>query len=377
MVKPMSICLNMIVKNETPVLDRLIKSVKDVIDYYVIVDTGSTDGTPEFIKKRMREYGVDGEVISEPWVNFSVNRNSALQHACARRNSGWLLFIDADEELQHQASDFYRRLQPGITYCLRKRNQDISYALPNLIDISANRWQWQGAVHEYLEHLEGSGTREVIEDAWIYFYPGEGARSRDFTAEQKFLRDAALLEEELKKNPADARSQFYLAQSYRDAGHYESAYRHYCKRAAMPGWVEETFFAQLQSGYMAEQLNLPYATVMEAYQKAYEFRPSRAESLHALAFYCRQKEQFNLACLFAKRGLEIPYSNDTLFVNPAVYQWRLLDEYAVSAYWAGHYQESRGACEEIFRREAVGVAKLSPQDSQRIRENLNFALGKL
>lgn len=44
------ICLNMIVKNETPVLGRLFASVKDIISYYVIVDTGSTDGTPDFIK---------------------------------------------------------------------------------------------------------------------------------------------------------------------------------------------------------------------------------------------------------------------------------------------------------------------------------------
>lgn len=367
----------MIVKNETPVLDRLIKSVKDVIDYYVIVDTGSTDGTPEFIKNRMNRYGIDGEVIVEPWVNFAVNRNQALQHACTRRNSGWLLFIDADEELQHTAPAFYRRLQPGVTYCLHKRIQDICYALPNLIDISENRWQWQGAVHEYLEHVEGTGIREVIEDTWIQVYQGEGTRSRGYTEEQKFLRDAALLEEEVQKNPADARSRFYLAQSYRDAGRYELAYRNYCKRAAMPGWVEETFMAQLQAGHMAANLNLPCATVLEAYQKAYELRPTRAESLHALALYCRQHEQFNLACLFAKRGLEIVYPNDILFVNPAVYHWQLLDELAVSAYWAGHYQESKAACEEIFRREADGIIKLSSQDSRRVRDNFDFAQAKL
>lgn len=367
----------MIVKNETPVLGRLIDSVKEVIDYYVIVDTGSTDGTPEFIKERMGRYGIDGEVMIAPWVNFAVNRNQALEYACARRSSGWLLFIDADEELRHTDPVFYQQMQPGVTYCLRKRNQDMCYALPNLIDISANRWQWRGVVHEYLEHLAGTGVREVIEDAWICFYPGEGARSQGVTAEQKFLRDAALLEAELEKNPADGRSQFYLAQSYRDAGHHELAYRHYCERAAMPGWVEETFVAQVQAGHMAVTLKLPYATVMEAYQKAYELRPTRAESLHALALYCRQQGQFNLACLFARRGLEIPYPSDILFVNADIYHWRLWDELAVSAYWVGQYQESKAACEEIFRRDADGIISLSPQDRQRVLDNVNFALAKL
>ena len=51
-----TICLNMIVKNETKNIKRLFKSLYDEIDYYVIHDTGSTDGTPEFIKKMMNSY---------------------------------------------------------------------------------------------------------------------------------------------------------------------------------------------------------------------------------------------------------------------------------------------------------------------------------
>ena len=38
-----NICLNMIVRNETGVLGRCFASLKDFIDYYVIVDTGSIE----------------------------------------------------------------------------------------------------------------------------------------------------------------------------------------------------------------------------------------------------------------------------------------------------------------------------------------------
>ena len=41
----------MIVKNETKNLEKLFKSIHEVVDYYVIHDTGSTDGTPELIKE--------------------------------------------------------------------------------------------------------------------------------------------------------------------------------------------------------------------------------------------------------------------------------------------------------------------------------------
>src|SRR5690606_28033249 len=57
-----NICLNMIVKNETSVLPRLFRSLKDYIDYYVIVDTGSTDRTIALIAEEMARYNIDGEV---------------------------------------------------------------------------------------------------------------------------------------------------------------------------------------------------------------------------------------------------------------------------------------------------------------------------
>ena len=40
-----TICLNMIVRNEAPVIRRCLDSVMPIIDSWVIVDTGSTDGT--------------------------------------------------------------------------------------------------------------------------------------------------------------------------------------------------------------------------------------------------------------------------------------------------------------------------------------------
>ena len=43
------ICLNMIVKNESKIIVRLLKSVLRFIDYFVIIDTGSEDDTIQTI----------------------------------------------------------------------------------------------------------------------------------------------------------------------------------------------------------------------------------------------------------------------------------------------------------------------------------------
>ena len=49
MARPTTLCLCMIVKNEAPVIRRCLDSVRSLIDYWVIVDTGSTDGTQDIV----------------------------------------------------------------------------------------------------------------------------------------------------------------------------------------------------------------------------------------------------------------------------------------------------------------------------------------
>ena len=51
-----TLCLNMIVKNESKIITRLFDSVISIIDCYCICDTGSTDNTVELIKTYFDDY---------------------------------------------------------------------------------------------------------------------------------------------------------------------------------------------------------------------------------------------------------------------------------------------------------------------------------
>ncbi len=371
-----NICLNMIVKNETAVLPRLFQSIKDYIDYYVIVDTGSTDDTVELIKREMSGYGIFGEVHRRPWVNFGVNRQQALELAVRANRADWLLFIDADEELGVSDPKFYEKFEPGVTYDIEKHHSGTRYAVPHLVNIRDSKWKWEGPVHNYLLHVEGSKQRKLLRDVWIIYHSGQGAKSHGVTQEEKFLRDARLLEEDLKLNPDSARSQFYLGQSYKHAGHLEKAYEAYKKRVSMDGWIEETFMAQVELGRVACSLAMPEDVVVREYLAAYELRPSRAEPLHDLARYFREKKAYGKAYLFAKVGADTPRPNDYLFVSQEIYDWRLLDELGVSAYWVGRYAESKAACEELLRRVQRGLVIPEPE-VKRVTENLAFAVAKV
>ena len=375
-MKP-EICLNMIVKNETPVLGRLFDSVKDIITYYIIADTDSTDGTPEFIRKEMKRHGIPGEVLHHTWVNYGFNRNQALQHVYAKQRQGWVLFIDADEELACSDPLFHTKLEPGITYRLQKHHGSLRYSLSNLVDISRTRWEWKGVVHEYLEHIDGPVAYQELDSAWIIYHAGEGVRSRGVSDAEKYLADAALLKAECKKNPKDARSKFYLAQSYDNAGRSEQALRHYQQRAAMPGWDQENFVAQLRAARLCVQFKKFGDKAVRAFLKAHEMRPTRAEPLHDLAAYYRNRKQFVQAYEYAKKAAAIPLPGDTLFVEKDIYDWRILDEIAVAAYWTGRYHEARKACETLLARQERGEIRLNRATVQRIQDNLNFALKKI
>jgi len=57
-----TICLNMIVKNESLIITRLFDSVVNIIDTYCICDTGSTDDTINIIEKYFNDKSIKGKI---------------------------------------------------------------------------------------------------------------------------------------------------------------------------------------------------------------------------------------------------------------------------------------------------------------------------
>jgi glycosyltransferase involved in cell wall biosynthesis len=359
-----SVCLNMIVKNETGVLERCLDSVRPFIQSWVIVDTGSTDGTQDLIRRELA--GIPGELHERPWRNFGENRSEALE--LAKGKADYLLIIDADEELEVPAGFVLPELTAD-QYMLvhRRKHSELAWDLGTLVKAS-RPWRYTGVVHEVIVCDEPYTTEPLRGPVvWGYFDSARNAPG----AVAKYANDARVLEAALVDDPENARYVFYLAQSYRDAEMIPKAIEAYERRATMGGWDEEVFYSLYQIAVLGDRLGVERPLVVYAYLRAYEFRPRRAEPLRALAAHFRNTSDWSQAELFARAAAAIPRPDDLLFVEDSVYSWHALDELAIAAYWLGKREEA-----QALNRRLLSEGKLPAGERERVEKNLAFAIGE-
>lgn len=370
-MKTIGLC--MIVKNEAHVIERCLDSVKRLLDYVLIVDTGSDDGTPQVINNWLKSNNLPGEVVIEPWKNFAYNRTFALKKLREKEDIDYALMIDADEILVFEddfdTSNFKNTLHAEI-YDIITNMGGFTYNRPTLTS-NKRQSRYEGVVHEFLSFEDGAGSRDTARG--FYNKPiQDSARNR---SANKFLKDAELLEEALSTDISDwfrSRYTFYLAQSYRDGGKIDKALEKYLLRAEQGFWNEEVYMSLYSAGNIMKSLNHSKEKVIQTYLKAYESAPNRAEALHAAIQFCRINGMNQQGYIIGKHAINLTYPENSLFAEKWVYDFALLDEFSIVAYWAGHFEESKIACERL-----LSEGKIPQGYIDRVKGNLQFALNKL
>ncbi|HEY3887236.1 MAG TPA: glycosyltransferase, partial [Caulobacteraceae bacterium] len=352
-----SICLVMIVKDEAAVVGEALASLAPHVADYVVVDTGSSDGTQALITGDMAARGVGGQVFDRPWRDFGWNRSEALALAREHSASDYLWMFDADDllegrpELGRLSADGYQlRIGPDFEYW---RTQLFRRDLP---------WKFVGVLHEYPSCDDREPELGRIEGDYWVVSRRLGSRSRD---PDKYAKDAAILEAALEAEPDNARHAFYLAQSWYDAGRFDKALEAYTRRVGMPGWPEETFYARYRQAACLHQLGRPLDEVLEAYEACFRAFPHRAEPLVRAATLARGAERFAEAYVLARRAVRVPRPGpNALFVDALDYEFRALDEQAISAFYCGFPEEAFELCTELLDHRA-----LPDSDRPRIETN--------
>lgn len=329
----MSVCLCMIVRDEAAIIQRCLESCRQVIDTWVIIDTGSTDGTQDIIGGFMLDADIPGELIERPWVDFGTNRSELME--AARGKADWLLLLDADHTIEHADMAYVHTLNGADSYML-KHDGDLTYWIKRLVR-GDRKWWYVGSTHEYITTDPEPPEVQERTDALVIKEHYDGGRRAE-----KFERDLKLLMADDQDEP---RVVFYLANTLRDLGHTKKAIAQYRRRAEMGGWQEEVFYSLLEAGRLGDDVKGLF--------EAWSYRPTRAEPLYELAWRFRRDKLWSAAFLVAERGLGVPLSADTLFVHRWMYDWGLEFEYSIAAWWAGYPDLAAESNERLLANPAL------------------------
>lgn len=378
MNKSKTLGISMIVLNESKIILNCLESIVDYIDYWVINDTGSTDGTPDIIQRFFDERNKPGKLIYSKWVNFSHNRNIALEEA--RKHTDYVLLLDADFVVHVNDVDFKNKLFAS-GYLIRYLG-GLDYKQILLIN-SKPEWKYHKVTHEYIDTYPQLPVE--ITELLNIDHKGNGSNRHD-----KFDRDISLILPELEINPDDIRYWFYLAQSYKDGKYYDDAIRCYEKRTTYPNWDEEVFYSYYQIGICKKRRGDDFYSYFGDFIKAWNVRPHRIEPLYQIMDSCvnyfdsnnntesndkNSTERVLLGYQIGMMANNYKYPiYDLLFIEKPLYDWMYLDLLSICAFRSKKYKESYDIIDRIIRENKYHESQkerfeINHTNLKRIKEN--------
>lgn len=233
-----SISVAMIVKDEAADLPACISNLRPLVDEICIVDTGSSDGTPELAQ------ALADRCTRIPWPNdFSVARNASI----ALCSGEWVYIADADERLDPAQRELLRdhtRAVETSAYRVMTRNYTRNEEISDFQSIPADDphaqgfpgWypsykvrlfprrstiRFSGEVHELVEpSLAAAGVRIVNSPLTVHHYP-ERKSLEQLRAKQANYIKLGLAK--IDAFPTDAKAYAEVGHQYSDMGDYVKA----------------------------------------------------------------------------------------------------------------------------------------------------------
>jgi glycosyltransferase involved in cell wall biosynthesis len=365
--------LVMMVKNEHARIEVSLDSVNDIVDCFIILDTGSEDNTVEIIKnyctKNNKLLHLIQQKFSAEDFNFSTARNVLLDFADDK--SDYLLLLDCNDELRGGADlrkfvNSYTGLSTAFHICQEWWNGQSLDKYFNIRLVKSNHlWRYNGAIHEYIMSPEAETQKDAVSRVAGFTLYQDRTKDDDKSF-KRFNRDEKILNKEYQiylddyiKDPSkkiSTRNLFYYGQTCMCLGKNEKAYKLYKERSEQEGFTEERYHAYFRCGELSKLLEHDWEETMTWYIKAYEystkvFDSPRAEPLFRLAEHYRDK-CWDLCYMYLRRCCEVVYpDNAILFVDRRVYdysRWHLL---GIVGFYAKQIEMGKIGCLKAIQSE--------------------------
>ncbi len=356
--KPLLVVISM-VKNEQPVMEKTLKPFFDAgLQHYLILDTGSTDGTVQTVCDLFKKYKIThGYIEEKPFVDFATSRNHALD--CAEK-----LFPGAVFFLMIDAEWYVHNVAGLIQFCKQHENDPSAACLVKRIypDLSATdytNWLFKahkgiryiGAIHEYINY--NGNAIKVADDIFIEMHLSGAGNQRTSC---RLYRDIDILLQEYKKNPQDLRTISLLGQTYACLGNDKKALYWYGKRCRKNDHSEENHLAHYGLGLIYRKLG-NWSKALPFFWKAFALRPQRIEALVNIATYFLQIQDYYSAYVILKHASSVPVpSQELLLIMPEMYHFTRYFLLAQAAEQVGEYEVARNALMKILEHDPSNVA---------------------
>lgn len=338
-------------KNESKGIKRMLESCLPYVDYYVMQDNGSTDGSTEIAKQFLLDNKLSGEIYfcEEGWKGFGWNRDHLIQYCqSVEHGCDWILKMDCDEVLE---------VDPDFDWSPLDNLSTQAFHIPAVSGTSIyyRAWMYNAKLpwrfnHDPCHETVYCDIEGVKENFQTYDLPPKFRQigfneGESWSDPLKFVLHALVLEEKMMREGNMLENMYhfwYIGKSYFDAmhstgfplkGEHQSEY---ARRAifyyeqfiqhSLKTWSGEPnemcYVSELFKGdtyrYLAQ-----YDDAIESYKKAEKFAPGRNDHIFMMADLYRGLEQYDkmLECTTVMMQPERinPFPNYVSFIDTSMY----------------------------------------------------------
>jgi tetratricopeptide (TPR) repeat protein len=345
--------LCIMVKNGGELFKKMLRENYSLIDRWTILDTGSTDGTVEFIKEFL--VNKKGKLYREPFIDFGKSRNRCLD--LAGKTCKYNLMLDDTYIIRGDLRKFLNLVrgdQFGDSFSMYIRSADNEY-VSNRITISSKNLRYIFKIHEVIQFENNKNVIVPIDDAMIMDERAEYMEERTMTRKQLDLK---LLFEEIAEEPDNPRHLYYVAQTYSLLHDYEKAAEYFQKRVNHPkdGFMAEKHDACFELARLYNfRLNKPWELCEKIYRQAIELDPKRPESFYFIGVHHYINGNKNEAYINFIKAYEIGYPLASQYSLKPTLSYHFLLKFLVElCYEQKNYKTGLEASELFLEKNPIG-----------------------
>lgn len=364
-----TICLTMILGNESAIIERCLEAARFAYDY-VCVSFNGKDNTDEVITKYCEKNKIPFKIYYEKWSSFGECRTKSYKNTQdAFPNADFQLLLDADMILVNNG--FNRKELIGVTHgFLEQKDPYNSYHNVRFID-NNYKWRSYNRTHEYTDFEKDEKAQRIIKNIPNIEIDdrGDGGSKADKTD-----RDIKLLIEDIEEDNNNVRAMFYLANTYRGIGRFLEAIHWYKLRINNKSdfndsekWNSTYYIAEC---YRAIK---DYPNAEYYYNLAINLRPYRPEPYTRMAYmwvFEYEVPRYFFAVKLLELGIPLARKNDILFNENECHTWLPWYILCVAYYYlkdntSGALAKGKYAC-----KKAVSFDNIPADKKEHITKNI-------